>query len=145
MRELKSGVYYVDYKNIHTFLDHASEYGWDWDSGVEVKDELYDYATEKSIIPFSLDYKGYRIGYWSNFISDDKSEVLDNIENWDDWGFTDKYIEYYQPIKIVLWGIKMNLKDFFKIEDVEFTDEELELPYETYGVDNCLQVVIKIS
>ena len=39
----------------------------------------------------------------------------------------------------------MNLKDFFKIEDVEFTDEELELPYETYGVDNCLQVVIKIS
>lgn len=24
----------------------------------------------------------------------------------------------------------MNLEDFFKIEDVEFTNEELELPYE---------------
>ena len=24
----------------------------------------------------------------------------------------------------------MNLNDFFKIEDIEFTDEELELPYE---------------
>ena len=102
MRELKSGVYYVDYKNIHTFLDYASEYGWDWDSGIEVEDELYDYATEKSIIPFSLDYYGYRIGYWSDFISDDKSEVLDNIENWDDWNWTDEHIEYYQPKRIVL-------------------------------------------
>ena len=102
MRELKSGVYYVDYKNIHTFLDHASKYGWDWDSGVEVEDELYDYTTEKSIIPFSLDYNGYRIGYWSDFISDDKSEVLDNIENWDNWNWTDEHIEYYHPKRILL-------------------------------------------
>ena len=42
-------------------------------------------------------------------------------------------------IKIVLWGDDMNLKDFFKIEDVEFTDEELELPYETYVVDKSEQ------
>ena len=26
------------------------------------------------------------------------------------------------------------------IEDVEFTDEELELPYETYGVDKSEQI-----
>lgn len=29
----------------------------------------------------------------------------------------------------------MNLKDFFKIEDVEFTNKELELPYEDTRVD----------
>ena len=103
MRELKSGVYYVDYKNIHTFLDHAREYGWEWNSRVDVEVELEDHTTTKSIIPFSLDYKGKRIGYWSDFISDDKSEVLDNIENWDDWAFTfDEYIEYYQPKRILL-------------------------------------------
>ena len=39
----------------------------------------------------------------------------------------------------------MNLKDFFKIEDVEFTDEELELPYETYGVDKPEQIWYNIS
>ncbi len=34
----------------------------------------------------------------------------------------------------------MNLKDFFKIEDVEFTDEELELPYEDTRVDKPEQI-----
>lgn len=48
-------------------------------------------------------------------------------------------------IKIVLWGDDMNLKDFFKIEDVEFTDEELELPYETYVVDKSEQIWYNIS
>ena len=34
----------------------------------------------------------------------------------------------------------MNLKDFFKIEDVEFTNEELELPYEDIGLDKPEQI-----
>lgn len=46
---------------------------------------------------------------------------------------------------MVLWGNGMNLKDFFKIEDVEFTDEELELPYETYGVDKPEQIWYNIG
>lgn len=90
MRELKSGVYYVDYKNIHTFLDHAREYGWEWNSRVDVEVELEDHATPKSIIPFSLDYNGKR------------SDVPKNMEIWSDWKWTDEHIEYYQPRKILL-------------------------------------------
>ena len=102
MRKLNSGVYYVDYKNIHTFLDHASEYGWNWDSRVDVEIELDDHTTTKSIIPFSLDYDGKRIGYWSELICENQSDVLKEIEYWDDWKWTYEHIEYYQPKRIIL-------------------------------------------
>ena len=74
MRELNSGVYYVDYKNIHTFLDHASEYGWNWDSRVDVEIELDDHTTTKSIIPFSLDYRLRRKAPTSRKAWDERSE-----------------------------------------------------------------------
>jgi hypothetical protein len=49
MRTLTSGVYYVDYKNIQTFIENANESGWDWGDDVDVYEELAQYATTKSI------------------------------------------------------------------------------------------------
>ena len=102
MRQLTSGVYYVDYKNIQTFLDHSKKSGWDWGDDVDVYDEFAEYATPKSIIPFSLNITGNRIGYWSEYIRHNKTDVLKQIENWTDWNCTDKYIEYFQPKTILL-------------------------------------------
>jgi hypothetical protein len=49
MRKLTSGVYFVDYENIQTFLDHSQKSGWDWGDDVDVYEELAQYATTKSI------------------------------------------------------------------------------------------------
>ena len=49
MRKLTSGVYFVDYENIQTFLDHSKKSGWDWGDDVDVYEELAQYATTKSI------------------------------------------------------------------------------------------------
>ena len=97
MRELTSGVYYVDYQKIQTFLDHAKKSGWDWGDDVDVYAELAEYTTKKSIIPFTLDCDGNRIGYWHEYICDNKSKVLEEMNDWTDWTWTDKYIEYYKP------------------------------------------------
>lgn len=102
MRQLTSGVYYVDYKNIQTFLDHSKQSGWKWTSSTSVEDELAKHTTTKSIIPFALNITGNQIGYWSEYIRHNKTDVLKQIENWTDWNCTDKYIEYFQPKTILL-------------------------------------------
>ena len=102
MRELTSGVYYVDYKNIQTFIENANESGWKWTSSTSVEDELAKHTTTKSIIPFALNITGNQIGYWSEYIRHNKTDVLKQIENWTDWNCTDKYIEYFQPKTILL-------------------------------------------
>lgn len=45
MRKLTSGVYFVDYENIQTFLDHSKKSGWDWGDDVDVYDEFAEYTT----------------------------------------------------------------------------------------------------
>ena len=118
MRKLTSGVYFVDYKNIQTFLDHSKKSGWDWGDGVDVYDEFAGYTTPKSIIPFSLnsddnrirywreqfslDSDDNRIGYWREQICDNQADLLNQIENWNDWDYTERYIEHYKPKTVIL-------------------------------------------
>ena len=102
MRKLTSGVYYVDYKNIQTFIENANESGWKWTSSTSVEDELAKHTTTKSIIPFSLNITGNQIRYWSAYMCHNQEEVLNQMENWTDWNWTDKYIEYYKPKTILL-------------------------------------------
>lgn len=94
MRKLTSGVYYVDYQNLQTFIDHAYKSGWRW-YNTSVEDEFETYIKEKAIIPFSLDSGSSRIGFWSENICHNQAEVLKEIESWTDWDWTDEYIEYY--------------------------------------------------
>lgn len=102
MRKLTSGVYYVDYKNIQTFIENANESGWKWNSSTSVKDELAKHTTTKSIIPFSLEIVGDRIGYWSGSICENRADVSQQIENWHAWNWTKQHIEYYQPKTVLL-------------------------------------------
>lgn len=102
MRKLTSGVYFVDYENIQTFLDHSKKSGWDWGDDVDVYDEFAEYATPKSIIPFSLDNDDNRIGYWHEQICDNQADLLNQIENWNDWEWTDEHIEHYNPKTVIL-------------------------------------------
>ena len=102
MRKLTSGVYFVDYKNIQTFLDHSKKSGWDWIGDVDVYDALAGYTTPKSIIPFSLDNNDNHVGYWLAPICDNQADLLKEIENWNDWEWTDEHIEHYKPKTVIL-------------------------------------------
>ena len=101
MRELTSGVYYVDSQNIRKFIDHAYKSGWQW-LYTNVHDELEPYIKANCIIPFCLESGENRIGYWSEYMCHNQEEVLKQMENWTDWNWTDKYIEYYKPKTILL-------------------------------------------
>lgn len=101
MRKLTSGVYFVDSQNIQAFIDHAYKNGWLW-YDTNVHEELETYIKENSIIPFSLDAGVHRIGYWSEYICHNQEEVLNQIENWTDWDWTDRHIEYYKPKTVLL-------------------------------------------
>ncbi len=101
MRKLISGVYYVESQNIQKFIDQAYKSGWQW-YNTNVHEEIEPYIKANCIIPFCLDSCGNRIRYWSENICHNQAEVLKEIENWTDWMWTDKHIEYYQPKTVVL-------------------------------------------
>ena len=101
MRELTSGVYYVYSQNIRKFIDHAYKSGWQW-LYTNDHDELEPYIKANCIIPFCLESGENRIGIWTEYIYHNQEEVLKQMENWTDWNWTDKYIEYYKPKTILL-------------------------------------------
>ena len=108
-RKLTSGVYFVPAPLIEEFKNHATEYGWrrvdeNWSPLRRLLREGYIQKEnkEKAIIPFSLDKNGTRVGYWSEPLCYTEAQVLTEIEKWSDWNWTEKHIELYKPLKLLL-------------------------------------------
>ena len=109
MSHLKSGVYFVRYKDITKFFQDAEKNGWKHDfhdPQVEIYATLNNHGREDKtikqfVIPFSLDKRKRRIGFWSNegcF----ESDVEETMDDWGDYSWSDKYIKFYQNKKVIL-------------------------------------------
>ena len=109
MSKLKSGVYLVRYQDITKFFQDAENNGWRH-SFDHPQEEIYDIlkfldreetTIKQSVIPISLDKRKKRIGFWANegcF----ENDVEETMGNWNDWYWTEKYIEFYQSKKLIL-------------------------------------------
>ena len=95
MIKLKSGVYFVRYKDINKFFKHAEISGWQ-ESFDNPQDEIYeelkqrgrdDKTIKQMVIPFSLD-KNIRIACWPKAVCLE-SEVEEAMTKWDAWFWTD--------------------------------------------------------
>ena len=109
MSKLKSGVYFVRYRDIDKFFKDAENNGWKH-SFEQPQEEIYDTlklldreekTIKQSIIPISLDQEKRRIGYWTDKIFFE-SDVEETINTWNDWYWTEKHIEFYQSKKVIL-------------------------------------------
>ena len=109
MTQLKSGVYFVRYQDITKFYQDAEKNGWKHnvdDPQAKIYAQLRNYGREDKtikqlVIPFSLDQEKRRVGYWSQHVCFE-SDVEETIKTWNNWYWTDKYIEFYQSKKIIL-------------------------------------------
>ena len=91
---MKSGVYFVHYNHIDAFLAEAKKAGrtpMSTGSYENIKDEEYKGLYRV----FSVDYDGNRIGYWD-------AMTLDKMEHWENWSYTDPYIEHWIPKKVLI-------------------------------------------
>lgn len=96
-RILKSGVYLVAMRDQESFFKDAELSGWT---------PFYKPSTNnpETIIPMSLDREKPRIGHWcgSHYRCHSQKEAQEIINNWDDWRYTEKYIELYKANKLLL-------------------------------------------
>lgn len=109
MSHLKSGVYFVKFKDINKFFQDAEANGWKHRFG-QPQEEIHNVVlnstrdsetVKQSVIPISLDKRKKRIGFWANegcF----ENDVEETMGNWNDWYWSDKYIEFYQNKKLIL-------------------------------------------
>ena len=76
MTQLKSGVYFVRYQDITKFFQDAEKNGWKFGLD-EPQKRIYatlrnhgreDKTIKQFVIPFSLDKRKRRIGYWSQHV-----------------------------------------------------------------------------
>ena len=109
MRTLKSGIYFVQFKDIDKFFKDAENNGWKH-SFDHPQEEICDTlkfldreekTIKQMVIPLSLDQEKRRVGYWA-YKSCFESDVEETMKTWNDWYWTDKYIEYYQSKKVIL-------------------------------------------
>ena len=109
MSKLKSGVYLVRYQDITKFFQDAENNGWRH-SFDHPQEEIYatlrkhgreETTIKQSVIPFSLDKRKRRIGYWSQHVCFE-SDVEETMDDWSDYSWTEKHIEFYQSKKVVL-------------------------------------------
>ena len=109
MTQLKSGVYFVRYQDITKFFQDAEKNGWKF--GLDEPQKLInkfltmmgrnDKTVKQLVIPFSLDKRKKHIRLWANkgcF----ENDVEETMGNWNDWDWSDKYIEFYQNKKLIL-------------------------------------------
>ena len=87
---MKSGVYFVHYDDIDAFLKHIELNGRELD-GLVTQLNLPKYKDQYRA--FSID-KGRtkRVGYWGTY-------ELEAMKRWNNWDYTDKHIEHWQPNK----------------------------------------------
>ena len=109
MSKQKSGVYLVRYQDIDKFFKDAESNGWKH-SFEQPQEEIYDTlmfldreekTIKQSVIPLSLDQEKRRIGYWSQDVCFE-SDVEETMDDWSDWGWSEKHIEFYQSKKLIL-------------------------------------------
>ena len=109
MSKLKSGVYLVRFKDINNFIKDAENNGWKH-SFEQPQEEMYDTlkfrnredkTIKQLVIPFSLDQEKRRIGFWSQHVCFE-SDVEETMDDWSDWYWTEKHIEFYQSKKLIL-------------------------------------------
>ena len=87
---LKSGVYFVHYDDIPKFVETAKAQGRQFCGDYEqITKEIY----KDKYRVFSID-KGNskRVGYWYD-------HPLEDMKNWNDWDYTERYIEHWRPNK----------------------------------------------
>ena len=86
---LKSGVYFVHYDDIPKFVETAKAQGrlfcGDY---AQITKELY----KDTYRPFSIDKDSNRMSYWFTC-------SLEDMKDWDDWDYTERYIEQWQHNK----------------------------------------------
>lgn len=86
---LKSGVYFVHYDDIPAFVETTKAQGryfcGDYPS---ITSEKY----KNTYRPFSIDKHTNRMSYWS-------TDTLEAMKDWDDWDYTERYIEHWRPNK----------------------------------------------
>jgi hypothetical protein len=109
MTQLKSGVYFVRYQDITKFFQDAEKNGWKHNFD-DPQANIYaglrnngreDKTIKQFVIPFSLDKRKRRIGYWSQHVCFE-SDVEETMDDWSDYGWSEKHIEVYQSKKVVL-------------------------------------------
>ena len=109
MSKLKSGVYFVRYRDIDKFFQDAKKNGWQYnfdDPQAKIYATLNNHGREEKtikqlVIPFSLDQEKRRIGCWSQYVCFE-SDVEETMDDWSDWYWTEKHIELYQSKKLIL-------------------------------------------
>ena len=109
MRTLKSGVYFVKFNDIKNFLKDAQKNGWkhNFDDPQKYFHKLLtilgrkDETIKQSAIPFSLDKEKRRVGYWSKHVCFE-SDVEETMDDWSDYSWSEKHIEFYQSKKLIL-------------------------------------------
>ena len=112
MSKLKSGVYLVRFKDINNFIKDAEKNGWhhNFDDPQNPQKRINKILTsmgrsEKTfkqlVIPFSLDKRKRRIGYWTQYVCFE-SDVEETMDDWSNWGWSEKHIEFYQSKKVIL-------------------------------------------
>ena len=109
MSKLKSGVYFVKFKDIDKFFNDAKMSGWK--EGFEyTQEEIHhalsingreDKTIKQLVIPFALNQEKSSAGYWITAVCFE-SDVEENMRIWSNWHESDKYIEFYQDKKLVL-------------------------------------------
>ena len=109
MSKLKSGVYFVRFKDITKFFQDAEKNGWHHnfdEPQAEIYATLNNHGREEKtikqfVIPFSLDKRKRRIGYWSQEVCFE-SDVEETMDDWSDYSCSEKHIEFYQSKKVIL-------------------------------------------
>ena len=109
MSKLKSGVYLVRFKDINNFIKDAEKNGWhhNFDDPQKRINKILTsrFRSEKTVkqlvIPFSLDKRKRRIGYWIQHVCVE-SDVEETMDDWSNWVWSEKHIEFYQSKKVIL-------------------------------------------
>ena len=96
---LKSGVYFVHYDDIPKFVETAKAQGRQFCGDYEqITKEIY----KDTYRPFSIDKDSDRMSYWSTRSLDWSTCSLEDMKDWDDWDYTERYIELWKPRKVIL-------------------------------------------
>ena len=83
---LKSGVYFVHYDDIPAFVEIAKAQGRNFCGDyAQITKEIY----KDTYRPFSIDKDSDRMSYWYD-------HPLEDMNHWDDWEYTEKYIELWK-------------------------------------------------
>ena len=109
MSKLKSGVYLVRFRDINNFIKDAEKNGWhhNFDDPQKRINEILksmgrsEKTVKQLVIPFSLDKRKRRIGYWSQHVCFE-SDVEETMDDWSNWVWSEKHIEFYQSKKVIL-------------------------------------------